>query len=900
MAQPAGGSPLATGLLAEAMRPSPHMPLPLLALGPAAPAAATVPLPSLATPRGEQLSSRGEPPTRGELQPRAEPPRLPPPSRLATPRGELRVTPRGEARAAQCGELRMTPRGGELRMTPRGELRLMICDEARRMTPRGERGGDPRRTPRGDLDGLRMTPRGFHSRGHATSQAGGSSSSTSSASAAAAAPSPAASAPRKPCPRLDELELGSLLGEGAFARVLHARDLRDGAEYAVKVVHKRTLQAKGRAGSAVVEREFLSRLDHPNIARLHYAFQDHWSLYFVLELASGGELKAQISRMGTCSLEFARYYAAETVGILAYLRLHRIAHRDLKPENLLLTSQGHLKLVDFDAAVVVPQDGEGDAAGGAPAPAEYRGQPAFAGTSLYMPPEVLLSTARPREAFALDLWALGCIIYQMLAGETPFHASSEYLAFQRILRGEYTFPGGFPSDAEQLVERLLQTEPAVRPGMGPNGVAELRQDPLFGGSEAAFEWLLASRPPPRILPRRQQRCAAHAGRSVDGGARGHEALASPGRSCSPVHEHDFDSSKECTPEEGQSFLAPSTRRSAEVVMYADRFFHDHSGRSTRRDDGEAAAERRTEAPSGRSSPFDSEVASTFGGSGVGYLGDSTMGVPVRFSTHPSFAADSLTSSFLITTSELQSDLLPHEAAAAHLPYSLAGAESSSLCSAAYAGASSSSAPVAVDSGGSLAGAGAGAGPCRAEVPPLWRRTTAAQVAEEAALGSRPAAVGRSGTGAAGTLAGMQQWHSELARRGLLLHGECAIVAGAVVRRRLPCLRLKVLVLTDLPRLLVLSPSGADLVRQVDLRAASSLGGLWAASGGFSVESHSLIDFVISAAGICLRCVDTHLGAEEWVSRIRAALESAESVSREPRSAPSTERRRSDLATPLRS
>mmetsp|Transcript_53383 Transcript_53383/g.127700 ORF Transcript_53383/g.127700 Transcript_53383/m.127700 type:complete len:1270 (+) Transcript_53383:42-3851(+) len=322
--------------------------------------------------------------------------------------------------------------------------------------------------------------------------------------------------------RREDFAFGSLLGEGAFARVLRARH-DDGSEYAIKMVDKKMIQVQNRVEGVLMERSMLLSLDHPGIVQLHFAFQDEWALYFGLELAVGGELAAQIQRRGRCPLSFAQFYAAEIVSILAYLREQRVAHRDLKPENLLLDSEGHLKLVDFDSAVRVP---EAEADDGKPV--------SFAGTALYVAPEMLLGTAKAHEACALDLWALGCIIYLMLLGETPFHDASEYLIFQRIQQGDYTFPENEHIEAKDLIEALLAPEPQRRPCEG-----ELQRHAFFGG-EAGFAELSRQQPPPTIT---------------------RLSRVSYGSST----ETDFEcscSSAECTPEVGQSFMA----KHAEVLM----------------------------------------------------------------------------------------------------------------------------------------------------------------------------------------------------------------------------------------------------------------------------------------------------------------------------------------------
>ncbi|CRK33013.1 hypothetical protein BN1723_014705 [Verticillium longisporum] len=145
-----------------------------------------------------------------------------------------------------------------------------------------------------------------------------------------------------------------------------------------------------------------------------------------------------------------------------------VIHRDLKPENVLLDDNMHVKITDFGTAKLLktPRELQGPApTGGGPLDGSTRDQDgesraaSFVGTAEYVSPELLTSKNACK---ASDLWAFGCIIYQLLAGRPPFKAGTEYLTFQKIVNLEYEFPPGFPAAARDLVERCLVLDPARR------------------------------------------------------------------------------------------------------------------------------------------------------------------------------------------------------------------------------------------------------------------------------------------------------------------------------------------------------------------------------------------------------------------------------------------------------
>lgn len=261
-----------------------------------------------------------------------------------------------------------------------------------------------------------------------------------------------------------DFNFGRTLGEGSYSTVLAATDRQTSKEYAIKVLDKRHIIKEKKVKYVNIERDTLNRLtEHPGIVRLYYTFQDERSLYFVLDLATGGELLGTLKKMGTFDMECSRFYGAQILDSIAYMHSRGVIHRDLKPENVLLDRDMHTKITDFGTAKILPDPKSSSSAAVIPGDptdgAETDRAVSFVGTAEYVSPELL----RDKNACkASDLWAFGCIVYQLLAGRPPFKAANEYLTFQKILSLEYSFPEGFPPVARDLVERLLVLEPSNR------------------------------------------------------------------------------------------------------------------------------------------------------------------------------------------------------------------------------------------------------------------------------------------------------------------------------------------------------------------------------------------------------------------------------------------------------
>jgi len=256
---------------------------------------------------------------------------------------------------------------------------------------------------------------------------------------------------------------GRTLGEGSYSTVLLATDRQTLKEYAVKILDKKHIIKEKKIKYVNIEKDTLNRLiEHPGIVRLYYTFQDSTSLYYVLDVASGGELLGVLKKIGSFDEECTRFYGAEILDAIEHMHNRGVIHRDLKPENVLLDDQMHIKITDFGTAKLLPDPRKPkEATPYDPASQDEESTRArsFVGTAEYVSPELLTDKNACK---ASDLWAFGCIIYQLLTGRPPFKAGNEYQTFQKIVGLDYQFPTGFPPAARDLVERLLVLDPQRR------------------------------------------------------------------------------------------------------------------------------------------------------------------------------------------------------------------------------------------------------------------------------------------------------------------------------------------------------------------------------------------------------------------------------------------------------
>ncbi|XP_063094340.1 sperm motility kinase 2B-like [Cavia porcellus] len=267
------------------------------------------------------------------------------------------------------------------------------------------------------------------------------------------------------------------LGEGHFAKVVLAEHVSTRMLVAVKVLQKDKLRP------TAVRREvsILKDLQHPNIIQLLEVSENSTTMFLVMEYARGKDLQRHIKRAERQKLqeERARLIFRELLEAVQYCHNRGVIHGDLKPANILMDREGHPKLSDFGVAFRFLPGQEVTTCGG---------------TRQYAAPEIFLQ--KKYQGPPLDIWSLGILLFEMLAGVRPFSGNQTRLT-KDALKGRYQFPQHFSKEVQSLIKGLLNPDPRMRPTL-----EKVRQHP----------WLqLESVPchPPQLLPKATERAILH-------------------------------------------------------------------------------------------------------------------------------------------------------------------------------------------------------------------------------------------------------------------------------------------------------------------------------------------------------------------------------------------------------
>ncbi|KAK9726973.1 hypothetical protein RND81_05G249400 [Saponaria officinalis] len=362
-------------------------------------------------------------------------------------------------------------------------------------------------------------------------------------------------------PSMSDIRFICRLGAGDIGSVYLAELKHSaGAYFAAKVMDNAELAARNKEGRARAEREILEILEHPFLPTLYASVESaKWSC-LLTEFCNGGDLHVLRQRQPFKRFEESavRFYAAEVVVALEYIHMMGIVYRDLKPENVLVRSDGHIMLTDFDLSLKcddqstpTPQiitssnqnshsDNRPNLIGSGPDPTktsssciipncivpavscfnpnmkkkwktkkkpgrkfepEFVAEPvdvrsmSFVGTHEYLAPEIVSGEGH---GSAVDWWTLGVFIYELFHGTTPFKGADNEMTLANIMARALEFPKepSIPNSAKDLISQLLAKDPTRRLG-SVMGATPIKQHPFFNGVNWA---LLRCMKPPFVPP----------------------------------------------------------------------------------------------------------------------------------------------------------------------------------------------------------------------------------------------------------------------------------------------------------------------------------------------------------------------------------------------------------------
>ena len=262
--------------------------------------------------------------------------------------------------------------------------------------------------------------------------------------------------------------LESRVGSGGMGLVYRAVDTRLNRPVAIKAVHDARLLEPGASARFRAEALAAASLDHPFICKVYELLESGRKALLVMEFVEG-ETLAGILRQGRPPLARTIELISEIAEGLANAHAMGLVHRDIKPSNVMVTPHGHVKLLDFGLAR--PEVTEASTTRGT-----GMGGDARAGTPHYMAPEQ--AEGKPITARA-DIFSLGVVAFECIAGELPFDGATEYLYVHELVhdapKSLAQLAPGTPKDLIRLVERCLSKDPAQRPESAAAVARELRQ-----------------------------------------------------------------------------------------------------------------------------------------------------------------------------------------------------------------------------------------------------------------------------------------------------------------------------------------------------------------------------------------------------------------------------------------
>ena len=237
------------------------------------------------------------------------------------------------------------------------------------------------------------------------------------------------------------------IGRGGFGEVWKVNHKITGDVFVIKVLDKKSLKAQNLINQLNLEIKIMYKVHHPHCMQLINHYEDDNNFFMIMPYASRGQLYTLLRKSTRFDQRTTAQFLRETISAVKYLHEHHVIHRDIKPENLLLDHNYRVKLSDFGWSNFCE---------------ENETRKTFCGTPEYLSPEMV---KRLPHDYRVDIWSLGVLLFECLAGYPPFTGQTEEELFKNIRHLKIHWPIDFPPLAKNLVTKILKLNPNERPSL---------------------------------------------------------------------------------------------------------------------------------------------------------------------------------------------------------------------------------------------------------------------------------------------------------------------------------------------------------------------------------------------------------------------------------------------------
>ena len=250
-------------------------------------------------------------------------------------------------------------------------------------------------------------------------------------------------------PSISDFTIIREIGSGSFGRVLLVKHNKTKIEYAIKLIDKKNKQNINGKPYFRREIEIMYKIHHSNVVRLFCHFEDEEFCYFVMEYVNNGNLYSMITNTKGMTHKAIASIVKDVISAVYYLHNMDppIIHRDIKPENVLIGEKGEAKLTDFGWSNYIEDNCERNT---------------FCGTPIYLAPEMIRNKGHDER---VDIWCIGILLFELVTKRTPFSGKDKSHLMSNITDLKINWPSNMPSDAKDLISKILKEEPNQRPSL---------------------------------------------------------------------------------------------------------------------------------------------------------------------------------------------------------------------------------------------------------------------------------------------------------------------------------------------------------------------------------------------------------------------------------------------------